>query len=467
MLLRSIRARLTLWYTGILTVTFLLLVGIGYGLLSYSLSHEVDAALRGVAQALSQRPHEAGNSFFPREIDEIFRRFFGSSPWNRYFEMFDPLGRRLRQPPPSGAESLPLSEKALENASKGLSTFETVEGLGEHPVRILTLPVVEAGRVARLVQVGMSLEGSHVTRRRYLLIMSAVLPFGLLLAGGGGWLLARRVLSPVDRMAETARVISAERLSGRIEETGTGDELDRLANTLNSMLERLDASFQQIRQFSGDASHELQTPLTILKGELEVALRSRRSPEEYQRVLNSALEEINRIEHLVEGLLLLARSEAGVLKMDHRAVNLVHLIEEVCDQGKLLAREKNIDLVIGNLNDLELRGDHERLRRLLLNLVDNAIKYTPSGGQVTVSVDREDDTACIRVSDTGIGLPEEDRERIFHRFYRGTEARSLVEAGAGLGLCIARSIAEAHGGRVRVESTPSIGSAFSVLLPID
>jgi two-component system OmpR family sensor kinase len=255
-------------------------------------------------------------------------------------------------------------------------------------------------------------------------------------------------------------------LEARLEETGTGDELDRLIKTLNNMLARLDAAFRQIRQFSADASHELQTPLTILKGELEVALRSSRSPEEYQRVLKSGLQEIDRIAHLVEGLLLLARADAGVLRMDLRPVDLKQLVEEVYKQVNILADSRSVNISLDSAESVSVRGDYEHLRRLLLNLVDNGIKYTPAGGYVTLSLKTTGRWASLQVCDTGTGLSGEDQELVFQRFYRAAKTRSEGGQSTGLGLCIARSIAEAHGGRIEVESTPGKGSTFTVLLPM-
>jgi heavy metal sensor kinase len=465
MRIRSIRARLTFWYSSLLTLTFLILGGVGYGLLSYNLSQDMDTALSGVAKVLADQGRRSGAASIPPDIDEAFRRFFGFSPWQRYFDMIvPPYSQDLR--PPSRSGKLPLSPKAQENALKGFPTFETMEGLAPYPVRILTMPVIEGGRVVSLVQVGMSLEMSFRTQRRFLLTMAVLLPIGLLLSAGGGWLLAHRALKPVDRMAETARRISAEHLAARLEDTGANDELNRLAHTLNAMLERLDASFHQIRQFSADASHELQTPLTILKGEIEVALRTLRDPGEYQRVLKSALEEIDRLTRLVEGLLLLARADAGVLRMDHQSVDLAQTVEDVYRQAKILADSRNIHLLLGEMEPLSIQGDYERLRRVLLNLVDNGIKYTPAGGRVTLSLQRQGQWASFQVADSGIGLSPEDRTRIFERFYRSAEARSQGEGGSGLGLCIARSIVEAHDGKVQVESTPGQGSTFTVLLPL-
>jgi len=464
--IKSIRTRLTIWYTCLLTVTLLIVGGAAFVLLSYSLSHEMDSALDSVARALIERDQSRATTFPPSEIDQAFRRFFGFSPWDHYFQMRDPSGKgdEHRSLPSTG--KLPLSSKALNNAIRGLSSFETVEGLGEYPVRLLTMPVMESNRVINMIQVGMSLKSIDETYLRFLLIMAGVLPLGLVLAASGGWLLAHRALKPVDRMTAAARRISAEHLSQRVEETGTGDELDNLAKTLNQMLTRLDAAFSQIRRFSADASHELQTPLTILKGELEVALRSARTAEEYRATLESALEEVDRTAHLVEGLLLLARAEAGVLKMDRQEVDLGQLLEEVYIRLKPLADSRSIELRLGAIEPLSIQGDRERLERMTSNLVDNAIKYTGAKGRVTLGLQHDSRCASILVSDTGSGIAVEEQKLIFQAFYRTSEARSPAERGTGLGLSIAQSIAAAHGGTIQVESSPGRGSSFRVLIPI-
>ncbi len=467
MALKSIRARLTFWYMSLLTVTLLVLGGTAYGLLSYSLAREVDAALDGVGRTLAERAHGSSVVIPPAEIEEMFRRFFGFSPWDRYFQMFDPMGRHNPQESTSVRQRPPLSREAFANASQGLPTFETVDGLGAYPVRLLTMPVLEGNRLVNLVQVGMSLQNTTETRIRFLLIMAGLLPLALLLAGFGGWLLARRALQPVSRMTEAAQRIGAEQLAERVEESGTGDELDYLAKTLNQMLGRLDAAFSQIRQFSASASHELQTPLTILRGELEVALRSPRSPEEYRTVLHSCLEEVERIAQLVEGLLLLSRAEAGVLKMDRQPVDLSELIEEVYARMKVLAEAGSVALRLGPLSAVSVLGDRAHLRRLLLNLTDNAIKYTGPGGAVELSLQRngDEDWASILVKDTGIGIAPEEQKKIFQPFFRTMEARSQAATGTGLGLCIARSITIAHGGDLLFESAPGKGSTFRVRIP--
>jgi heavy metal sensor kinase len=463
----SIRARLTLWYTGLLTVTLLLLGGVTYGLMVRSLDRDVDNALRNIAQVLSVQVRKEAAAMFPTNIDDVFRRFFGFSPHDRYVQMLDPRGQHDPRLLPRSTQKLPFSPQAQANVRRGLPTFETIDGVVDYPVRLLTMPVHDnANRLINVVQVGLSLKNSYETRRHFVRILALVFPIALLLAAGGGWLLAHRVLAPVDQMTTAAQRIGAERLAERLEETGTGDELDRLATTLNAMLSRLDDAFRQIRQFSADASHELQTPLTILKGELEVALRSPRSPEAYQHILESALEEIDRIAVLVDGLMLLARADAGVLRMDHQPVELHQLIHEVYGHTKVLADTQSVTLSLGTLEPVVIQGDYERLRRLLLNLIDNGIKYTPAGGQVTLALRRCDKWVFLDVTDTGIGLFPAEQDRIFQRFYRTDSARNQGASGSGLGLCIAYSIATAHGGTIDLESTPGQGSTFTVRLPL-
>jgi heavy metal sensor kinase len=465
MRIRSIGSKLTLWYTGLLTLTFLVLGTIAYGLLAYSLSRDMDYALKGIGGVMVDKARAEGRTFYPAEVDEVFRRFFGFSPRDRQFDIVDPRKKRdsKRQAPPSPTPS--ISPEALEKAARGESLFETVSSGNRYPVRVLTVPVISKGRLVNLVRVGMSLENMYKTRQRFLLTMAAVFPLGILLAGGGGWLLARRVLSPVDKMTRTAQKISGEHLGQRLQESGNGDELDRLAKTLNDMLVRLHDSLEQMRQFSADASHELQTPLTILKGEMEVALRQQRTPEEYEDVLRSGLEEIDRLNHLVTGLLLLARADSGVLRLDKQVIDLKNFIADMLHQMQPLAESHSVGLRLVSAETVGVEADREHLRRLLSNLLVNAIKYSCSNGQVTVSLLRKGKWAVIAISDTGIGIPESEQQQIFNRFHRATQTCSRDGQGVGLGLSIAESIAKAHNGHIEFDSVLNKGTTFHVFLP--
>ncbi len=467
MRIRSIGSKLTLWYTGLLTLTFLLLGTIAYGLLAYSLSRDMDYALKGIGGVMVEKAKAEGSAFYPSEVDELFRRFFGFSPRDRQFDILDPRekidsGRQILR-----SRKVIISPEALEKAARGEAHFETVASGGRYPIRVLTVPVVESGHPTNLVRVGMSLENMYKTRNRFLLTMTAVFPLGLLLAGGGGWLLARRALSPVDRMTQTARKISGAHLDQQLQESGNDDELDRLAKTLNDMLARLHDSIEQMRQFSADASHELQTPLTILKGEMEVALRQQRTPDEYQDILGSGLEEIDRLNHLVEGLLLLARADSGVLRLDMQSIDLRKFVANILRQLKPIADNHTVHLHQEPSEAVYVDGDREHLRRLLLNLLVNAIKYSYTDGKVAVALEQRQRWVVLHISDTGRGIPEAEQQQIFNRFHRATETGSRDGKGVGLGLSIADSIAKAHKGYIEVESSLKWGATFSVFLPLN
>ncbi len=461
-LFRSIGTRLTLWYSGLLVITLVVVVAGAFWFLSFNLDRDIDRALDGIARVMAERDR-ASASRFSTEFDSLLRRHFGFSPLDRYFEMLDPSGRRY-QPGPAGQRLL-LSEEAARNAAQGTLTFETITGTRSHPLRLLTYPVLERGRVVNIIQVGMSLEQTEAVKTRFLAVMLGVLPIGVLLAGGGGWLLARRALKPVDDITQAADRISGRHLTERLRVTGSGDELDRLARTLNRMLERLDSAFDQIRRFSADASHELQTPLTVMRGELELALRTSRSADEYRRTLESALEEVGRLSRLTEGLMLLARADAGALRLNRQEIDLDQLCQDLVADLAQLGESEGVDLRIDSDRPLKIQGDASQLRRLLTNLVQNGIKYTPRGGRVSLAWRTEGDQVAVEIHDTGIGLSRDESKRIFDRFYRASAGRSEHGGGAGLGLNIASSIATAHGGSIGLDSKPGKGSIFTVRLP--
>jgi heavy metal sensor kinase len=298
----------------------------------------------------------------------------------------------------------------------------------------------------------------------------------------GGQFLAHQALKPVDNITQTARMITSQNLNQRIPPPKVKDEMSRLIETFNEMISRLDQSFRQVKQFSSDASHELKTPLTILKGEVEVTLRKERTSQEYQQTLKSNLEEINRMSQIVEDLLLLSKADTGEIRLNKEDINLTEILNEVVTHMNMLAKSKRLRLSTSNHQDIHIFGDALRIRELFINLIENGIKYTEEGGSIHIILAKEyeffarnqsdwaeeekGEFAKIIVSDTGIGIAEEDYERIFNRFFRVDKARSREEGGSGLGLSICKWIVEAHQGEIKVESELGKGSSFIVKLPL-
>ena len=461
---RTLRARLTLWYT-----TFFsgMLVVLGVGaliLLDRGLHDNIDASLKSVAQSIADSSRRHSSLGTP--LDDLLDSMLPPGLTERFFSLLDPFGRPDPRVALRSRLQLPLSVEALRNAEHGKETYQTLPmpGVSASPVRMLTLPVIERGRIIHLVQVAMPLESAEAARSRFLFILLTLAPLALGGVAAGGWFLAGRTLAPVDRMVDTARKIEAEDLSQRIETGESNDELGRLARVLNDMLMRLESSFAAVQHFSADAAHELRTPLTILKGEIEVALRAPRPDEEYRWVLRSCLEEVDRLSTLVQDLLFLARSDSGNMEVGKTPVNVSDVITEVAPSLEALAETTGVTLTVTATTPAWVEGNASMLFRLLFNLGENAIKYTPAGGAVEVALHRNGQEAALEVRDTGPGIPPEERARIFDRFYRGDPARS--RGGTGLGLALARSIVLLHHGHVTVESTLRQGSCFRVILPL-
>jgi heavy metal sensor kinase len=310
------------------------------------------------------------------------------------------------------------------------------------------------------------MESIEDTLHRFLILLLVAMPVALAVALVGGWFLAGRALRPVDDITLAAQRIAAGDLSQRLTMSTAPDEIGRLAGTFNDMIGRLDASFRQIRQFTSDASHELRTPLTVMKGETELVLRRPRPLEDYQSVLESNLEEIDRMTRIVDELLFLSRADMGEVKTESVPVALQSLVEDIHRQATLLGQDRNIEVVLGTVMPAVVQGDELRLRELLLNLVENAVKYSHPGGKVEIALLTDSRHASLSVTDQGIGIAPADQARIFDRFFRTDLARSHTKKGTGLGLAICAWIAEAHGGRIDVKSAVGHGSTFTFTLPL-
>jgi heavy metal sensor kinase len=461
----SIRWRLTLWYTGILLATLVVISFASYSLLRWSLLQDVDASLLAVANVMEDTGYAATGSILTDDAENALRTVLGPEFYDKFFQLVDPDGRPGPRSPVLGAETLPLSAKARGNAARGVRTFETVRLAPGGSVRLLTFPIVRQGAVTELIQVGMSLDRARRALDRYLESLLVLGPLGIGLAAVGGAVVAQKALKPVDEMSRTARRITGEDLARRVAVRGTGDELDHLAGTLNAMLTRLEDAFTQMRRYAAEAAHELRTPLTALKGGIEVALRAERSADEYRQVLRSGLEEVERLIRLSEDVLLLSRFSVGAGPARTR-VELEPLVVDALDTGVRLGHARGVTVRLDGVRPAAALGDAMALRRAILNLVDNAVKYTPAGGKVELSLAREGGVACVAIRDTGIGVEGAHLDDIFQPFVRLDSAQARDSGGTGLGLPIARSIVTAHGGTLTVQSTPGAGSTFTITLPL-
>jgi signal transduction histidine kinase len=502
MKIRSLRAQLALWHAGLLALTLISLAALTYLILLRVLHSRADAALEEYAEVTTKLiavqlyresvfgGAEAGE---PRSSSPRRRRFLGNDAqsWGRYIQVVTPRGQPVDWSDALNSHKLPTTAHALGRGMRGLTTFETFAHLGEHPVRVATVPVQMGRQVRYLVQTGTSLEGVEGALRRASAILLILTPSVFLVALLGGWSLVSRALRPVDEITRTAIELESRSLDRRIVPPRPDDEIGRLAGAFNEMIARLGQSFRQIEQFSADASHELRTPLTTIRGEAEVALMEELSPAEYRRVLRSIVEEVERMSAVVENLLTLARADADRVRLRRERVALDELLIAVYEQTERAARAKGVALELEAIEDLAVTGDRLWLQQLLTNLVTNAVKYTPAGGEVRLALVREagsphdprpgtessadtpvaargapSEWAVLAVADTGIGIPEEHQPHIFDRFYRVDAGRSRDSGGAGLGLSIARWIAEAHGGTIALTSRAGHGSTFTVRLPL-
>jgi signal transduction histidine kinase len=292
-------------------------------------------------------------------------------------------------------------------------------------------------------------------------------PLLLIGAGFGGYLISRRALKPVDQITTAAESISISSLSGRLEVPKTSDELQRLTETLNRMLTRLDTSVQRMSQFTADASHELRAPISLIRTTAELAVQDSRTNSEYREDMVQILGEAEGTSRLIDSLLMLARADAGEGGLQHELTDVSMSVREALEQGRSLAVEKRIELIADSQSEpIVVRGDGEALRRLFFILIDNAIKYTPEGGRIQVGLEIMDAQATIKVTDSGIGIVEYDQLHIFDRFWRADKVRSRGVGGAGLGLSIARWIVDQHQGSIQVRSQPGQGSTFTVKMPV-
>lgn len=458
MMLNSVRGRLTAWYTAVLAATLLMLSLGAYWGLRTSIRDTVDgellARLSGMREFVENQARHADGETLAEEL----REQAGINPAGAPLRIADSAGHWLYQ----------------TDVTRAWGPFDPAPGFrtlraGGEVYRVLT-----ATALPGTIQLGAPLGAFDKVLETFTWTAILASPILLLLAGAGGYLLSGRALAPVDAITTAARNIGANDLGLRLPLSNSGsgdkgDELDRLSETLNAMFARLEDAFRRITHFTADASHELRTPVAVIRTTAELARSRPRASAEYERALDSILAESERTSSLIDDLLLLARTDAPGSGLEFEKLDLADEVRDACGEAEVLATARGINLLLEPAASLEIQADPQALHRLLLALLDNAVKYTPPGGHVRVSIQRTPGGCQVCIKDTGIGIASHDLPHIFERFYRASKDRRREggSGGTGLGLSLAQWIAERHGGRITATSQPGTGSTFLVDLPLD
>jgi heavy metal sensor kinase len=452
----SIRWRLTLWNTLALAVMLACFAALVYGLLRHALYEQIDRSLQAGFGLLRSDPRvetapDERLQYWIEEYKEHQALFcVVYRPDGSLSARTEGLAEEsVPPPPPAGPQAHWVSDERLPVIGRQRLMAERLRLGGQDFVVVLLAPLAAVDRELDEVR-GVLLGAGLVT---------------LLLSAGLAYWLARQALAPVDQLRRAADAVTADRLDRRLATPNPDDELGRLARTINALFARLERSFAEIRRFTADASHELRTPLTALRIEVEVALGKALSLADHQQLLGNVLEELVRMTRLTDQLLTLSRRDAGVEQFAPVPLDLRSVVSGVVEGLRPLAESRGVRLGLAAEAPVPIAGDEGRLRQVFINLLDNALKYTPEGGTVTVQVGQQSQGGVVTVTDTGIGIPPEHLPHVFERFYRVDKSRSRAEGGTGLGLSIAQSIVASHGGRIELKSEPGVGTTCTVTLP--
>ncbi len=458
MITLPIRIRLTAWYFAVLAVVLSAFGITAYVEMRHSIRQTVDEELQIRAEGVHQLIERTIQRGARQDLPEGLREHTELRAGGALLQVSDEQGNWLYRSKVMSDYGVPRPVTIPKRATEYLGR--------DVPLRIWSEKVAVGGD-SYLIQSAFEMDDFYEALDYFALLLYISIPLLLLFAAGGGYWISSLALTPVDRIALTARNISAQNLSSRLEVPQTRDELQRLSETLNGMLARLEAAFKKITQFTADASHELRTPVAVMRTRAELSLRKARSADEYRDVIAEVLAELEKTSGLIEQLMFLARADSGAETLHFTATNVAEVLREACHQGVALAEAKQIafqeQIPTGSM---WIQGDATSLRRLFLILIDNAVKYTPGGGQVEVSLQRNGHYAIAEVRDTGIGISDADLPNVFERFYRADKARTRELGGVGLGLSIGRWITEVHAGTVEVRSSPGRGSTFQIRLPL-
>jgi heavy metal sensor kinase len=460
---QSIGFRLAAWYFLVLGCGLAAFSIVAWFAMRASIYHAIDDELRDRVRGVSKFMDLQTASLSVPEIRDEFREHSVLGPGGDLFQVCDQDGQWLYRSVPLESNNVPIVRPGALDAPR----FATLRVQGR-TLRFYSRRI-EANGKPYTVQVAAPMHETLEALDRFRLLLLFTAPLLLVAASAGGYWLSTRALAPVDEISRTAQRISIENLADRLPVSQTGDQLQRLAETLNAMFSRLEAAVRRITQFTADASHELRAPVSLIRTTAEVAVQRRdRTAGEYLEALEEILAESERTSQVVDSLMLLARADSGKETLECAPADASAIVREAADQGGKLARTHALKFAASLPKaPVPIQADSGALRRVLLILVDNAVKYTPRGGSLKLNLETSKDLAIISVSDTGIGIAKADVPHIFDRFWRADKARSREEGGAGLGLSIAKWIVEMHRGSIDVESELGKGSTFQVRVPLD
>jgi len=464
---RSLAFRLTAWYTLLLGATFILVAAVTfYGLQHYLRSNAQDSLRRRVTeveQILRRAPVTTADDAIAQEVE----LHLAPEANNRFVRVTRFPGKvvYLSGPPSDGSfNRFDVAARLPAGSTKTAAEFVSTLLPDQHLIVGATSIDTVSGRY--VLEIGSSMLAIETALARLTDLLGVLLPTLIGCAAVGAYLLVTWALRPVDRLSQTAEQISLQNLSLRLPVVATGDALERLSISLNNMLGRLRDSVQSSRRFLADASHELRTPLTVIKGELqELSSEAGLTGDAMRERVGSVLEEVARLEHLVSGLLMLSRLDAGETQRERTELDLAELARSTAEQMRLMAEDRGISIELSGLLPTVIQGDRSRIKQIIVNLLDNAIRFTPARGSVILRTTEDAGYALLEVMDTGIGIPKASLPHVFERFYRADEARSRDDGGAGLGLSIVRSICSMHGADIEVSSRLGEGSCFRVRFP--
>jgi heavy metal sensor kinase len=464
--IRSLRFRLS-WINGVVVAAAFLCVGFArYITVSYRAYMRFDADLQHDAAFLSSHLSVSSNALRLRLEGMSADEVINLQEIQHDSVVSDAAGRVPNPEACSRPMQQMLRYKALEPVLCSDSGITQIRAPDGSRFRFASVPAVVGPGYAYRVHVGRNAEAVGSVLDEYLAMYIISVPLILALSVSVGWYLAGRALKPFAEVARTVEQYSSKNLHSPIQTRYTEREVQKLVDAFNQLAGRLNASFSQMSRFNADVAHELRTPLAVLQGETEIALQSPAIPEEIRIVLCSNLEELDRLSRIVKDMLTLAAADAGTQVIAENEIRLVPLVQDLVEQMRILAGDRGIEIKADQLDETLILGDELWIRRALLNLLDNAIKYSRNGGRIELCLRSLESTARITVRDEGIGIAPEDLPRIFDRLYRSDPARSRTTGGTGLGLAFVKWIVEAHKGNILVESLPDCGSVFTVEFPL-